>query len=94
MVERHRRDALGVALAVLNRIAGARLVQRFGLNKPIERGVYQATRTGFRTLGAATRTFQAAQRLGQPARLEPAPERGLFDLTPDDEQQMIRDTVA
>ncbi|GAB3909123.1 acyl-CoA dehydrogenase family protein [Kibdelosporangium lantanae] len=94
MVERHRRDAMGVALAVLNRIAGARLVQRLGLNKPIERGVYQATRTGFRTLGAATRTFQAAQRLGQPARLEPAPERGLFDLTPDDEQQMIRDTVA
>jgi alkylation response protein AidB-like acyl-CoA dehydrogenase len=94
MVERHRRDAMGMALAVLNRIAGARLVQRFGLNKPIERGVFQATRTGFRTLGAATRSFQAAQRLGQPARLEPAPEQGLFDLTPDDEQQMIRDTVA
>jgi alkylation response protein AidB-like acyl-CoA dehydrogenase len=94
MVERHRRDAMGVALAVLNRIAGIRFVQRLGLNKPIERGVYQATRTGFRTLGAATRTFQAAQRLGKPVRLEPTPERGLFDLTPDDEQRMIRDTVA
>ncbi len=94
MVDRHRRDAMGIALAVLNRIAGTRIVQRFGLNKPLERGVYQATRTGFRTLGAATRSFQAAQRLGRPARLEPAPERGLFDLTPDDEQQMIRDTVA
>jgi alkylation response protein AidB-like acyl-CoA dehydrogenase len=94
MAERHKRDAMGVALAVLNRIAGARLVQRFRLNKPIERGVYQATRTGFRTLGAATRSFQAAQRLGKPARLEPAPEPKLFDLTPDDEQRMIRDTVA
>jgi alkylation response protein AidB-like acyl-CoA dehydrogenase len=94
MVERHRRDAMGVALAVLNRIAGARIVQRLGLNKPIERGVYEATRTGFRTLGAATRSFQAAQRLGKPARLPSAPESGLFDLTPDDEQQMIRDTVA
>lgn len=94
MVERHKRDAMGIALAVLNRIAGARIVQRLGLNKPIERGVYQATRTGFRTFGAATRTFQAATRLGKPARLEPVGERGLFDLTPDDEQQMIRDTVA
>ncbi|WP_209648298.1 acyl-CoA dehydrogenase family protein [Kibdelosporangium banguiense] len=85
---------MGIALAVLNRIAGARLVQRFGLNKPIERGVFYATRTGFRTLGAATRSFQSVQKLGKPARLSAAPERGLFDLTPDEDQQMIRDTVA
>jgi alkylation response protein AidB-like acyl-CoA dehydrogenase len=89
-----KRDAMGVALAVLNRIAGARLVARFGLNKPLERGIFQATRTGFRTLGAATRSFQSVRRLGKPARLPDAPERGLFDLTPDDEQQMIRQTVA
>lgn len=94
MVDRHKRDAMGIALAVLNRIAGARLVQRFGLNKPIERGVFHATRTGFRTLGAATRSFQSVQQLGKPARLPSVPERGLFDLTPDEDQQMIRDTVA
>jgi alkylation response protein AidB-like acyl-CoA dehydrogenase len=34
------------------------------------------------------------QQLGKPARLPSAPERGLFDLTPDEDQQMIRDTVA
>ncbi|WP_173141436.1 acyl-CoA dehydrogenase family protein [Kibdelosporangium persicum] len=85
---------MGIALAVLNRIAGARLVQRLGLNKPIERGVFHATRTGFRTLGAATRSFKAVSKLGKPARLPAAPERGLFDLTPDEDQQMIRDTVA
>jgi alkylation response protein AidB-like acyl-CoA dehydrogenase len=94
MVDRHKRDAMGIALAVLNRIAGARLVQRFGLNKPIERGVFHATRTGFRTLGAATRSFQSVQQLGKPARLPSVPERGLFDLTPDEDQQMIRATVA
>ncbi|WP_157233937.1 acyl-CoA dehydrogenase family protein [Kibdelosporangium phytohabitans] len=85
---------MGIALAVLNRIAGARLVRRFGLEKPIERGVFHATRTGFRTLGAATRSFQAVSKLGKPARLPSAPERGLFDLTPDEDQRMIRDTVA
>ncbi|ALG13511.1 alkylation response protein AidB-like acyl-CoA dehydrogenase [Kibdelosporangium phytohabitans] len=94
MVDRHKRDAMGIALAVLNRIAGARLVRRFGLEKPIERGVFHATRTGFRTLGAATRSFQAVSKLGKPARLPSAPERGLFDLTPDEDQRMIRDTVA
>ncbi|MET0237518.1 MAG: acyl-CoA dehydrogenase family protein [Kibdelosporangium sp.] len=85
---------MGLALAVLNRIAGTRLVQRFGLNKPIERGVFHATRAGFRTLGAATRSFQSVQKLGKPARLPAVPERGLFDLTPDEDQQMIRATVA
>ncbi|MFB9299913.1 acyl-CoA dehydrogenase family protein [Kibdelosporangium philippinense] len=85
---------MGIALAVLNRIAGAPLVRRFGLNKPIERGVFHATRTGFRTLGAATRSFKAVTGGGKPARLPAAPERGLFDLTPDEDQQMIRDTVA
>jgi alkylation response protein AidB-like acyl-CoA dehydrogenase len=94
MAERHKRDAMGVALAVLNRIAGIRLVQLLGLNKPLERGVYHATRAGFRTLGAATRSFQSVQKLGKPARLPSAPERDLFDLTPDEDQQMIRDTVA
>ncbi|ONI84507.1 butyryl-CoA dehydrogenase [Actinosynnema sp. ALI-1.44] len=85
---------MGIALAVLNRIAGARLVRRFGLEKPIERGIFHATRTGFRTLGAATRSFKAVSTIGKPARLPSAPERGLFDLTPDEDQQMIRDTVA
>lgn len=94
MVDRHKRDAMGIALAVLNRIAGARLVRRFGLEKPIERGIFHATRTGFRTLGAATRSFKAVSTIGKPARLPSAPERGLFDLTPDEDQQMIRDTVA
>lgn len=94
MVDRHKRDAMGIALAVLNRIAGARLVRRFGMEKPVERGIFHATRTGFRTLGAANRSFRAVGRLGKPARLPSAPERGLFDLTPDEDQRLIRDTVA
>ncbi|GLZ42422.1 acyl-CoA dehydrogenase [Actinokineospora sp. NBRC 105648] len=89
-----RRDAMGSALAVLNRLAGTAVLDRFGLRKPVERGVYGATRTGFGAVGAASRTFAATQRLTKPQRLPAAADRGQFDLTPDDEQQLIRSTVV
>ncbi|HEU5269816.1 MAG TPA: acyl-CoA dehydrogenase family protein, partial [Jatrophihabitans sp.] len=82
-------DPMAAGLAVLNRLAGARALDRLRLRKPVERGVYQATRTGFRTAGAASRTFAAARRQLAPVRLPSAGRRSLFDLTPTDEQRMI-----
>ncbi len=87
------RDAIGYALAALNKVAGSRLVDQLGLRKPTERVAFQATRAGFRTLGAVTRTFKTVQQRGQPARLPAAPQKSLFDLTPSDEQRMIQETV-
>jgi alkylation response protein AidB-like acyl-CoA dehydrogenase len=89
----HRRNAIGQAMAVLNRIAGTGAVEKLRLKKPLERVVFSSTKTGFRTLGAATRTFAAATKLARPARLPAGPDRGLLDLTPTDEQQMIVETV-
>jgi len=80
---------MAAGLAVLNRLAAVRALDRFGLRKPVERGVYQATRSGFRTAGAASRTFAAARRQVAPVRLPVAGRRGLFDITPTDEQRMI-----
>ncbi|WP_436502093.1 acyl-CoA dehydrogenase family protein [Actinokineospora sp. HUAS TT18] len=85
---------MGAALAVLNRLASTAVLDRFGLRKPVERTVYEATKTGFTAVGAASRTFAATTKLGKPGRLPSAPDKGLFDLTPTEEQQMIRDTVA
>ncbi|WP_091455246.1 acyl-CoA dehydrogenase family protein [Actinokineospora iranica] len=85
---------MGSALAVLNRLASTAVLDRFGLRKPVERGLYEATRTGFTAVGAASRTFASAGKLGKPQRLPSAPQRGLFDLTPTEEQQMIRETVV
>lgn len=92
--ETARRDAMGFGLAALNRLAGSPLLDRAGLRKPVERIVATATRGGFKAAGAAQRAFTATTRLRKPARLAPAPEAGLFDLTPDDEQQMIVETVT
>jgi alkylation response protein AidB-like acyl-CoA dehydrogenase len=88
-----KRDAMGFGLALLNKLAGLETVDRLGLRKPLERVVYQATKTGFRTAGAATRTFQPVQKRQQPVRLPNAGERGVFDLTPTDEQRMIQAAI-
>ncbi|GAA0516781.1 acyl-CoA dehydrogenase family protein [Saccharopolyspora spinosporotrichia] len=91
--QRSGRDAIGYALAALNRFAGNRVVDRLGLRKPAERVMFETTKAGFRTVGAASRSFKAVRRGGKPARLPAAPRQDLFDLTPTDEQEMIRQTV-
>jgi alkylation response protein AidB-like acyl-CoA dehydrogenase len=80
-------------MSVLNRVAGAPLVARLGLKKSVDRALYEATKTGFRAAGAATRSFTAARKLGAPARPPSVADSGVFDLTPTDEQQMIVETV-
>jgi len=87
------KDAMGFGLRVLNRFAGLPVVDRMGLRKPAEKVLYQATRTGFRTVGALNRSFGATQKLLRPARLARGGGADLFDLRPSEEQQMLRDSV-
>jgi alkylation response protein AidB-like acyl-CoA dehydrogenase len=84
--------SMGLGLRALNQFAGLEVIDRLGLRKPAERILFQTSRNSFKAAGAAGRTFSAATKLGRPARLSPASSSGLFDLTPDDEQQMLRDT--
>ncbi|WP_329479093.1 acyl-CoA dehydrogenase family protein [Kribbella sp. NBC_01484] len=90
---RGRRDAIGVGVAWLNRLAKSRTIDRFGLRKQTERVVFEATKTGFRTAGALTRRFAAASKLAAPSRLPAARGTGKFDLTPTEDQQMVVDVV-
>jgi alkylation response protein AidB-like acyl-CoA dehydrogenase len=90
---RRGRDAMGVGLAALNRLAGVQLIDRLKLRKPIERAVFEGSKAGFRTVGAANRTFAAAKQRNHPERPGRAPARDLFDLTPTDEQLMIAEAT-
>jgi len=89
-----QRDVMGYGLAALNWLAGSPVLDRLGVRKRAEQVAYQASKSGFRVAGAATRGFTAAQGLATPARLPASKPADLFDLTPDDEQQMIVETVA
>ncbi|NIK58351.1 acyl-CoA dehydrogenase family protein [Kribbella shirazensis] len=90
---RTRRDAIGVGVALLNKLARSRAIDRFGLRKPAERAVFEATKTGFRTAGALSRRFTAASKPAAPSRLPAARGSGRFDLTPTEDQQMMVDVV-
>ncbi|WP_428847090.1 acyl-CoA dehydrogenase family protein [Nocardia arthritidis] len=90
-----KRDWMGAAMRVMTTITGSELAEKYNLRKPIERVTYEGTKTGFRTLGAATRVFSKVAGGGAPKRLAPneSKKKDFFDLTPSDEQQMIVETV-
>ncbi|HEY6779554.1 MAG TPA: acyl-CoA dehydrogenase family protein [Thermoleophilaceae bacterium] len=85
--------SMAVGLRALNRLAGSDLLDRVGVRDQVERALYHASRNGFRSVGVANRAFKATTRLTKPARQQPVRKRELFDLTPDDEQQMIVEAV-
>lgn len=89
----HKRDAQGRAIRFMTWFAGLPITGKFGLHGPSVKLLRAIARGGFGAAGVAGRSFKpvqkfsAAQRLGRPASSE------LFDLTPTDEQRMIRDSV-
>jgi hypothetical protein len=85
--------SMAVGLRALNRLAGNGLIDRFGLRDPAERVLHGASKATVRTATRAGRTFAAPQRLSKPARQPRSGRSDLFDLTPDDEQQMLRESV-
>ena len=82
-------------MRLVTTITGSDLAERYHLREPINRATYEGTKTGFRTLRAATRAFARVTGNGKPTRLPDGNAKGkdFFDLTPDDDQQMIVDTV-
>jgi len=85
--------SMGLGLRWLNRLAGSDLLDRIRVRKQVERALFQGTKSGFRSATAAGRTFKAAQKLGKPARQVTGKPRSLFDISPDDEQQMFQEAV-
>ncbi|HUA05204.1 MAG TPA: acyl-CoA dehydrogenase family protein [Solirubrobacteraceae bacterium] len=84
---------MAVGLRALNRLASNGLIDRFGLRDPAQRVLHGASKVTVRTATRAGRTFAATQKLSKPARQPRTGRSDLFDLTPDDEQQMLRESV-
>jgi alkylation response protein AidB-like acyl-CoA dehydrogenase len=85
---------MGLGLRALNRLAGSEILDRVGQRRRVERWVYQGTRRGFLAAGATSRGFSAAAKLASPARQSPARRPELFDLSLDDEQQMLCEAIG
>jgi alkylation response protein AidB-like acyl-CoA dehydrogenase len=86
--------SLSAGLRAFGRIAGSDTLERLGVRPALGRAIRQSSKSGYRTATRAGRTFKAAQQLGRPERPTAGKTTGLFDLTPDDEQQQFKDTIA
>ncbi|MFZ2051438.1 MAG: acyl-CoA dehydrogenase family protein, partial [Solirubrobacteraceae bacterium] len=85
--------SMGLGLRALGALAGSPALDKLGMRKQTEKLIYGATKNGFRAATAASRTFKIAQSLPGPARQGSSKAPSLFDITPDDEQQMLQEAV-
>lgn len=88
------RDPIGFAVAALNRLAQSDLVDKLGMRKTTEQTVYRVTAAGFRTATAAGRTFARVGKATGGKRVPSAEGKGLFDITPTEDEQMLVDVVS
>jgi alkylation response protein AidB-like acyl-CoA dehydrogenase len=89
----HKRTGIDVALALLTPVLGQEFLDKYHLRDPLNRGLRYATKTIFSTAGTTSRQFKRVQNLRSgPTRLKSS-GKDYFDLTPDDEQKLIVETL-
>jgi alkylation response protein AidB-like acyl-CoA dehydrogenase len=93
-LQRHKRTATDVGLAIITPLLGQEFLDRYGLRDPLNRGLRYGVKTAFSAVGASTRQFNRVQALGKPATRLKSSGSDYFDLTPDDDQKMIVETVS
>jgi alkylation response protein AidB-like acyl-CoA dehydrogenase len=90
---KHKRTGIDVALGLLTPIVGQEFLDKYNLRDPLNRTLRYGVKTMFSTAGATTRQFKRVQGLrGGPTRLK-ASGKDYYDLTPDDDQKLIVETV-
>jgi alkylation response protein AidB-like acyl-CoA dehydrogenase len=92
-MQKHRRTAIDIGLALITPIVGQEFLDRYKLRDPLNHTLKYGVKQVFSAAGASTRQFKRIQGLGKaPTRLK-ASGADYFDLTPDDDQKMILETV-
>jgi alkylation response protein AidB-like acyl-CoA dehydrogenase len=90
---KHKRTPINIGLALLTPIVGQAFLDRYRLRDPLNRTLRYGVKTGFSLAGATNRQFKRVRGLpGGPTRLN-ASGKDYFDLTPDDDQKLIAETV-
>ncbi|HEX7323568.1 MAG TPA: acyl-CoA dehydrogenase family protein [Mycobacterium sp.] len=90
---RRKRTPTELALSLVTPLVGRAFLDRYHLRDPLNRGLHFGVKTVFSAAGASSRQFKKVSGLGKaPTRLK-ASGKDYFDLTPDEDQQLIVDTV-
>src|SRR5262245_36116661 len=92
-LQKHKRTAVDIGLALITPVVGQEFLDRYNLRDPLNRSLKYGVKQVFSVAGSSTRQFKRIQGLGKaPTRLK-ASGADYFDLTPDEDQKMILDTV-
>ena len=92
-LQKHKRTPTSIGLALITPIVGQEFLDRYNLRDPLNRGLKYGIKQVFSAAGASTRQFKRIQGIGKaPTRLK-AIGADYFDLTPDEDQKMILETV-
>jgi alkylation response protein AidB-like acyl-CoA dehydrogenase len=91
---KHKRRPTDIGLALLTPLVGQEFLDRHNLRDPLNRALRYGVKQAFSVAGAGTRQFKRVQGLrGGPTRLKTSGKK-YFDLTPDDDQKLITETVS
>ena len=89
----HRRTAIDIAIALLTPLVGQEFLDKYHLRDPLNRGVRYGTKVILSTAAATSRQWKRVENLRSgPTRLKSSGKE-YFDLTPDDDQQLIIETL-
>jgi alkylation response protein AidB-like acyl-CoA dehydrogenase len=92
-LHKHKRTPTDIGLALITPLVGQEFLDKYNLRDPLNRALRYGVKTTFSVVGASTRQFKKVQGLRTgPTRLK-ASGKDYFDLTPDDDQKLIIETV-
>src|SRR6201993_1191110 len=93
-MHRQKRTPIDIGLALITPIVGQEFLDKYHLRDPLNRALRYGIKQAFSVTGASTRQFKRVQGLRSgPTRLK-ASGRDYFDLTPDEDQKLIIETVS
>lgn len=92
-LQKHKRTPTDIGLALITPIVGQEFLDRHNLRDPLNRGLKYGVKQVFSVVGAANRQFKRVSGARSGATRLKASGAGYFDLTPDDDQKMIVETV-
>jgi alkylation response protein AidB-like acyl-CoA dehydrogenase len=89
----HKRTGIDIAIALLTPLVGQEFLDKYHLRDPVNRGLQYGAKTIFSTAAATSRQFTRLKNLRSgPTRLKSS-GKDYFDLTPDDDQKLIVETL-
>jgi alkylation response protein AidB-like acyl-CoA dehydrogenase len=92
-LQKRKRNSIDFGMSLLTPLISQEFLDRYKLRDPFNRGLRLGVKNGFSVAAASSRQFKRVQGVGKPPTRLKTSGADYFDLTPDDDQKMIVQTV-